>query len=124
MSVRWVRQALTALLVLAAGALLFADIFSGRAQQAAAPVAATPVAPKHFTVQALKPIARGSVIGRGEIELKQAPNAPAPGTYTSIAEAADRMATRNIAKSEALSDANTSVAVKGVGLSELIPPGL
>ena len=77
-----------------------------------------------FVVNATKSIARGSIIRRDDVEVQESAIAPSRGALTNIAEAADRVAVRNIGKSEVLSDANTAADIKGVSLSELIPFGL
>ncbi len=125
MSIRWVRQALTAALLLAAGVLFFNELFpvSGRSQPAQEAVVVPP--PPTFSIaRATAPISRGSIIGPDDIQIEQSPTAPAAGTLTSVQDATDRVAVRNIGASEALSQINTAATPEGTSLSKVIPQGL
>ena len=124
MSVRWVRQTLTAVLFVAAGALFLSEFLAAPAaqdRQAEAQVAPPPMFP---VVHATRPVARGSVIRAEDIELQMTPVAPEKGAIASVQQATDRIASRNIARAERLSETNTTAAIEGTSLSKVIPPGL
>ena len=125
MSIRWVRQTLTAILFVAAGILFVTNFFSTSANQdkQAQPVEAAPP-PMFAAVHAARPVARGSVIRADDLQLQSSPIAPAKGTIQSIEQGADRIAIRDIAAAEPLSETNTAAAIEGTSLSEVIPPGL
>jgi pilus assembly protein CpaB len=125
MSIRWVRRALTVVLLLAAGVLFFNEFFpgSGRGQPAEA-VAVPPPAPTFSIARATAPIARGSIIGPDDVQIEQSATAPAAGTLTSVQDAADRVAIRNIGAAEALSQINTAGTPEGTSLAQVIPQGL
>ena len=52
------------------------------------------------------------------------PVAPETGAIASVQQATERIAIRNIAGSERLTDANTAAAIEGTSLSHVIPPGM
>src|SRR6185436_17136909 len=124
MSIRWVKRALTAGLFLTAGVFYLSEFLAvqpGRDQKAQAAI----VAPATFPViRAVKPLAHGSVIGPDEVELHLSPVAPPKGAITSLENATDRIAVRDIANAEPLSDINTVAAAEGTNLSQVIPQGL
>jgi pilus assembly protein CpaB len=126
MSIRWVRQALTAALLLAAGVLFFNEFVpvSDRSQPAQETVTVPPPPPTFSIARAAAPIARGSIIGPDDVQIEQSPTAPAKGTLSSVQEATDRIAIRNIGASEALSQSNTAATPEGTRLSQAIPEGL
>jgi pilus assembly protein CpaB len=126
MSIRWVRQTLTAVLLVTAGALFLNEIFpvSGRSAPQERAVAVPPPAPTFAIARAAKPIARGSIIRDEDIRLEETSKAPAAGTLASVLEAKDRITLRNIGASEALTQNNTAATQEGTRLSEVIPQGL
>ncbi len=124
MSARLIRQALMAMLFVAAGALFLTNFLDNRSGRSEVDVAPPPPPPPKFSViQAMKPLVQGSIIHRDDVEVVSTSILPGRGTITSVADAVNRIASRNIARSEPLSDGNTTQP-QGGGLSELIPPGL
>ena len=126
MSIRRVRQSLTAVLLVTAAALFLNEFFpvSGRSQPRQETVAVPPPAPTFSIARAAEPIARGSIIRGEDIRIEESPTAPAAGTLTSVIEAKDRVSLRNITVSEALSQSNTAATPEGTSLSHVIPQGL
>jgi len=123
MSVGRIQQTLIGLLLLAGSVFLLSDILgSGKSSsQGSIP---PPSAPKYSVVQATRPVTRGSVIRKDDIALRPTAEAPPRGAVVNIDDAIDRVAARNIATSEVLSDANSAASAKGVAASELIPSGM
>lgn len=123
MSVIQIRQLLVVSLLLAAGALILLSVLDNNTEQK--PAAALPqLSPKFQIVNAIKPIARGSMIHADDIALEETLVPPNPGTVTNVTDAVERAVVRNIAPGDSISDANTAALSKGVRLSELVPPGL
>jgi pilus assembly protein CpaB len=125
MSVRWVRQTLTAILFVAAGALFLLNAFGSTAGGSAQPQAGAvaPSAAEYPVMRAARRLARGAVIRPEDIELAQVSAVPAKGVLARFEDVSDRIASRDIPKGEPLSDANTANA-KGPGLANIIPPGM
>lgn len=124
MSIRWVRQTLTAVLLLAAGALFLSEFLGAPAAQDSKAEAQVAPPPMYPIVQVTRPVARGSVIRAEDVELQMTPVAPEKGAIVSVQQATDRIASRNIARAERVSEANTTAAIEGSSLSKVIPPGL
>lgn len=124
MSVRWGRQALTLVLLLAAGVLFFNEFFPSHSSSAQGAVAVAPPPPSFSIARTKAPIARGSIIRADDVRIEQSPTAPEAGTLTSAQQATDRVALRDIGASETLSQANTAATPEGTSLSQVIPQGL
>src|SRR5262245_39244253 len=113
MSVRRTRQTLAAFLLVLAGALLLFEFRNWR--DAKTEPAASVVPAQHcFVAQATRALARGSILHRDDIVLREVTQAPSSGILTNVADAMERVATRNIQTSEPISETNTTVSSKGL----------
>ena len=125
MSNRWIRQTLTAVLFVGAGALFLLNAFGLQAGSNAQPQAgvAAPSHPQYPVVRAVRRLTRGAVIRPEDVEVAHVAARPQEGSLTQAEDVSKRIASRDIAKAEALSEANTYDA-NGPGLANAIPAGM
>ena len=79
---------------------------------------------QHAALRASRAIAKGATIAPDDVAVAELSTPAAPGTLADLADAEGRIAIRQIAANEILSQTNTSLAVRPATLADAVPPGL